>query len=605
MKKFRRIFRYIGLYKGKVFLYVLLTLLGSALSVVSIAMLGPLMSIIFNVKGTTDTAQSMLQKVPGGHILAEELARYVSQGERMNAVLLCCLFIIISIFFKNLFLYLSSRVSVPIRSSIVIHLKNDMYSKILSLPVGYFSEQKKGDIMSRMTNDISQVESSLVNTLEGMIKDPIMVIFYLIAMVTISPSLSVFLLILLPATAFIIGRISRTLKKQSNAAALRVGDSLSILDETLGGIRIIKAFVAEKILNNRFTQLNNSLFGIIKKMAARRDLASPLTELLGVIVLCVIIYFGANLIDKNELEPGDLIAFIAMFAMMINPAKALSSSFFNVQTGSAAIERIEELLNTPIKVEDKGTKKLNSFDQGIEFKNVSFSYNDTPVLKNINLTIPKGKTIALVGSSGAGKSTLADLVPRFHDVSEGEILVDGINIKEYSIQSIRQKIGIVSQEPVLFNDTIGNNIALADPDAKEEAIEKAASIANAMRFIENKPEKFDTNIGDRGAKLSGGEKQRLTIARAVLKNPPILILDEATSSLDTESEKLVQDAINNMMQNRTSIVIAHRLSTVRNADEIIVLNKGEIAERGRHETLMQIPGGIYRKLVDMQGFTKD
>jgi len=599
LKKFRRIFNYIGLYKGKVALYIFLTIVGSALSVVSIAMLGPLMSIIFNVGG--DTAQSLLQKVPGGHLLAQELTEYVNSGERMNAVLLCCVFIITSIFLKNLFLYSSSRVSVPVRSSIVIHLKNDMYSKILKLPVGYFSEQKKGDIMSRMTNDIGQVESSIVNTLEGMIKDPILVISYLAAMIAISPSLSVFLFILLPVTAFIIGRISRTLKKQSNEAAVRVGDTLSILDETLGGIRIIKAFVAEKILKNRFVSLNNTLFGIIKKMAARRDLASPLTELLGVVVLCVIIYFGANLIDKGSLNPGDLIAFIAMFAMMINPAKALSSSFFNVQTGSAAIERIEELLNAPVKVEDMGTKKLEAFESGIEFKNVSFSYNEKLVLRNINLVIPKGKTVALVGSSGAGKSTLADLIPRFHDTTQGEILVDGINIKNYSIQSVREKIGIVSQEPILFNETIGNNIALADPDASMEAIAQAAKIANAHQFIDSKPEKYDTNIGDRGAKLSGGEKQRLTIARAVLKNPLILILDEATSSLDTESERLVQDAINNMMQNRTSIVIAHRLSTVRNADEIVVLNKGEIAERGKHDELMQITGGIYKKLVDMQG----
>lgn len=581
-----------------------LTILASALSVGSIAMLGPLMSIIFNTEGGA-AAQAMLEKNAAGRFVAGMLSDAISSGRQMHAVFLCCVFIICSIFLKNLLLYLSSLISVPVRSSIIIHLKNDMYNKILTLPVSYFSEQRKGDIMSRMTNDAGQIESSIVNTLEGMIKDPIMVLSYLAAMIAISPSLSMFLLILLPATAFIIGRISRTLKKQSNAAAARVGDTLSILDETLGGIRIIKAFCAEKILRNRFITLNNTLLGINKKMAARRDLASPLTELLGVVVLCVIIYFGANLILKGEsLGPGDLIAFIAMFAMMINPAKSLSSSFFNVQAGSAAIERIEELLTTPVHVEDTGTKKLDVFEGGIEFRNVSFSYGDTPILKNINLTIPKGKTVALVGSSGAGKSTLADLIPRFHDVSEGEIFFDGVNIKEYSIESIRRQIGIVSQDPILFNDTIGNNIALADPVASAEDIESAARIANAFRFIENKPEKFNTNIGDRGAKLSGGEKQRLTIARAVLKNPPILILDEATSSLDTESERLVQDAINNMMQNRTSIVIAHRLSTVRNADEIIVLNKGEIAERGQHHTLMQIEGGIYRKLVDMQGLAE-
>ncbi len=603
MKKFRRIFKYIGLYKGKIALYISLTILGSSLSVVSLGMLAPLMSIIFNEPGIG--GQNILKKLPGGDFLGKELVRLVNEGHQMQAVLICCILVIVSIFLKNLLLYLSSLLSVPVRSSITIHLKNDMYAKVLSLPVGYFSDQRKGDIMSRMTNDAALVESSIINTMEGMIKDPVSVISYLVAMVAISPSLAMFLLILLPATAFIIGRISRTLKKQSNAASLRIGDTLAILDETLTGIRIIKAFCAEKIMNNRFVTLNNTLLGINKKMAARRDLASPLTELLGVSVLCIIIYFGANLIlTGDSLTAGDLIAFIAIFAMMINPAKSLSTSFFNVQAGSAAVERIEELLNTPVNVEDNGKQQLASFDQGIEFRNVSFSYNETPILKNINLTIPKGKTVALVGSSGAGKSTLADLVPRFHDVTDGEILVDGVNIKEYSIQSIREHIGIVSQEPILFNDTIGNNITLAYPDASQDEIESAAKVANAFRFIDGKPEKFETNIGDRGAKLSGGEKQRVTIARAVLKNPPILILDEATSSLDTESERLVQDAINNMMQNRTSLVIAHRLSTVRNADEIIVLNKGEIAERGKHHELMQIEGGIYRKLVDMQELGK-
>jgi len=603
LKKFRRIFKYIGLYKGKIALYISLTILGSSLSVVSLGMLAPLMSIIFNEPGIG--GQNILKKLPGGDFLGKELVRLVNEGHQMQAVLICCILVIVSIFLKNLLLYLSSLLSVPVRSSITIHLKNDMYAKVLSLPVGYFSDQRKGDIMSRMTNDAALVESSIINTMEGMIKDPVSVISYLVAMVAISPSLAMFLLILLPATAFIIGRISRTLKKQSNAASLRIGDTLAILDETLTGIRIIKAFCAEKIMNNRFVTLNNTLLGINKKMAARRDLASPLTELLGVSVLCIIIYFGANLIlTGDSLTAGDLIAFIAIFAMMINPAKSLSTSFFNVQAGSAAVERIEELLNTPVNVEDNGKQQLASFDQGIEFRNVSFSYNETPILKNINLTIPKGKTVALVGSSGAGKSTLADLVPRFHDVTDGEILVDGVNIKEYSIQSIREHIGIVSQEPILFNDTIGNNITLAYPDASQDEIESAAKVANAFRFIDGKPEKFETNIGDRGAKLSGGEKQRVTIARAVLKNPPILILDEATSSLDTESERLVQDAINNMMQNRTSLVIAHRLSTVRNADEIIVLNKGEIAERGKHHELMQIEGGIYRKLVDMQELGK-
>jgi subfamily B ATP-binding cassette protein MsbA len=455
--------------------------------------------------------------------------------------------------------------------------------------------------MSRMTNDVSEIESSIVSTMEGLIKDPVLVLSYLATLIYISPTLSLFLLVLLPVTAFIIGRISRTLKKQSSASSVRVGETLSILDETLGGIRVIKAFSAELLVKDRFESLNHSLFNISKKMSARRDLASPLTELLGVIVLCVILYFGGGLVlHSNTLNGGDLIAYIAIFSLMINPAKTLSTSFFNVQRGAAAIERIEELLASPVVIEDTGTKKLECFNGQIEFKNVHFSYADKSVLRNISFVIPKGKTVALVGSSGAGKSTLADLVPRFHDVTDGEVLIDGVNIKEYNLASVRKHISIVTQEPILFNETVAGNIALGMNNAAMEDIEQAAKVANAYNFIQSKKNKFNTNIGDRGNKLSGGEKQRVTIARALLKNPPILILDEATSSLDTESERLVQDAVYKMMQNRTSLVIAHRLSTVRHADEIIVLDKGEIAERGSHGELMQIENGIYRKLVTMQ-----
>ncbi|PZP46671.1 MAG: antibiotic ABC transporter ATP-binding protein [Pseudopedobacter saltans] len=600
LKKFNRLFKYIGMYKAKIALYLTLTIIASALSVGSIATLAPLMSIIFMPENGGAQIGGKTMK-----LFTDYLSGSIQVHGQLYAVLLCCAFIIITTFLKNLFLYWSSVISVPVRSSITIHLKNDMYHKILSLPVGYFSDQKKGDIMARMANDANIVEGSIINTMEGLIKDPIMVISYLVMMISISPKLSIFLLLLLPLTAFVIGRISRSLKRQSSAASERTGEILSILDETLGGIRVIKAFCAEKILNSKFVRMNNTLLNINKKMSRRRDLASPLTELLGVVVLCIIIYFGANLIIKGQgLTGGDLIAYIAMFAMLINPAKSLSSSFFNVQLGAAAVERIEELLETPVAIPDEGTKKLDYFEGEIEFRNVSFGYNEHTVLKNINLRIPKGKTVALVGSSGAGKSTLADLVTRFHDVTSGEVLFDGINIKNYSIQSVRQKVGIVTQEPILFNDTIANNITLGKPDASKDEIIQAAKIANAYNFIENKPEKFDTNIGDRGGKLSGGERQRVTIARAVLSNPPILILDEATSSLDTESERVVQDAINNMMQNRTSLVIAHRLSTIRNADEIIVLDKGEIKERGTHDNLINIENGIYRKLVKMQGLGK-
>jgi subfamily B ATP-binding cassette protein MsbA len=375
-----------------------------------------------------------------------------------------------------------------------------------------------------------------------------------------------------------------------------------VLDETLGGLRVIKAFNAEKVLQTRFNTTNDNLFHLRNKMQFRRDLASPLSELLGVMVLCGILWFGGRLVLGGSvgLEAEAFIMYVGIFTQIINPSKALSSSFYNMQKGSAAIARIEEVLNAPVKVEENiNGLQLSAFKKSIEFKNVSFSYEDKVILKNINLKIEKGKTVALVGSSGAGKSTLADLIPRFHDVTSGELLIDGVNIKDYSLFTVRKQMGIVTQEPILFNDTIANNIALGMENASAEQIENAARIANAHDYIKQKEESYTSNIGDRGGKLSGGERQRLTIARAVLKNPPILILDEATSALDTESERLVQDAINNMMQNRTSIVIAHRLSTIRHADEIVVMQKGEIAERGTHDGLLA-QAGIYKKLVDMQ-----
>ncbi|MBC7689974.1 MAG: ABC transporter ATP-binding protein [Aquabacterium sp.] len=596
MRNFFRIFKYIHIPKNKLSLYALYTLLATVFSLLSIGMLSPFMNIIFKPEDAAGTLQS---NSVGG---LKNYLEPIIEKDKLTGLAIICVVIVIATLLKNLFLYLSYYISTPMRNEILSSFRIRLYDKILRLPVSFFTTQKKGDVMSRMTGDIAEIQSSIVQTLEGFIKDPVTILGFLIYMVYLSPKLSLFLLILLPLTALIIGRISKRLKKQSGEYSVIAGENLSHVEETLGGIKVIKAFTAEGRMMNKFIQTNNQLFVILNKMTKRRDLASPLTEVLGVLVLCIILYVGGRLVFSpgKELASGDLMPFIVSFAMMINPAKNLSTTFSNIQRGMGAIERLEEILNAPVLVEDKPNAiQFKQFDNAIEFKNVNFSYQDKAVLKAINLTIEKGKMVALVGSSGAGKSTLADLIPRFHDVSTGGIFIDGKNIKDYTLESLRKQMSIVTQEPVLFNDTIANNIALGNVNATIEDITQAAKIANAHSFIVNKEDGYNTNIGDRGMKLSGGERQRITIARALLQNPPILILDEATSSLDTESERLVQDAIIHLMQDRTSLVIAHRLSTIRNADEIIVLQKGEIIERGTHDSLIA-QNGFYRKLVEMQ-----
>ncbi len=512
-----------------------------------------------------------------------------------------CLSIITAVLLKNLFLYLSFYFLAPIRNAVTRKYSKLLYNKILQLPIGYFTEQRKGDILSRSSNDIAELESSIIGALEGLIKEPLNIIGIIIVLFAISVKLTLFVFVLLPLAGFVVGRIGRSLKKQTNKAQVKWGEIMSQMEETLTGLRIIKAFNAEGRVKKNFFGLIDEIFLIKNKILYRRDLASPLSESLGVIILCCVLWFGGKLVISGEILSGSsFIGYVALFSQIINPSKALSQAAYNVNRGIATLDRLNEVLEAPVVVEEPAHPiEIQGFNQEIVFKNIAFSYQDTTILNQINLTIQKGKTIALVGSSGAGKSTLADLVPRFHDVTEGELLIDGNNIKNYSLNSLRKQISIVTQEPILFNDTIAANIALGKPEATEAEIIEAAKIANAYDFISKKEEGFNTIIGDRGSKLSGGERQRLTIARAVLKNPPILILDEATSALDTESEKLVQDAINNMMKNRTSIVIAHRLSTIRHADEIIVLQKGSIVERGNHETLLA-QGGYYKKLIEMQ-----
>ncbi|MBS1918969.1 MAG: ABC transporter ATP-binding protein [Bacteroidetes bacterium] len=598
MKQYSRIFKYLRVYKAKIFLYFFCTLLSILFSIISIGMLMPFLQLIFlgNKAGiTTSSSNAIIQWIN------DFLNNSISTRGNIPTLGFICLLMISFIVLKNLFLYLSYYVLNPLKNGVVNRLREDLYDKLLQLPIGFFTEKRKGDLMSRMTTDVAEVETSVVGTLEGWIRDPMTIIVTLAVLFLISVQLTMFILIMIPLLGLVIGRITRSLKKHSALAATKYGETLSILDETIGGLRVVKAFTIEKIVRNKFFTINKELLTAKNKVSNRRDLASPLSEVLGVILFTAVLYYGGRLVLKGHfLEASVFLGFLGIFYNIINPAKTLSTSFSNMRKGAAAINRIEEVLNTPVTVDDNPNgKKITSFKYKVEFKNVSFAYADAIILENVSLTIEKGKTIALVGSSGAGKSTLADLVPRFHDVTGGELLIDSVNIKDYSLQSLRSQMSIVTQEPILFNDTIANNIALGYQGASRDEIIQAAKIANAHDFIMQKEQGYDTNIGDRGNKLSGGEKQRLTIARAVLKNPPILILDEATSSLDTESERLVQDAINNMMQNRTSIVIAHRLSTIRHADEIIVLQKGKIVERGTHEELLS-QNGFYKKLVEMQ-----
>ena len=562
----------------------------------SLGMLSPFLQLI--IYG--DNKLPIESKAVGGLINYIEYLR--DSKSPLFALGMVCLIIVMSNLLSNIFRYLSYYISTPVRNDVLSGFRTKLYNKILKLPISFYTDQRKGDLMNRMIGDVGEIQSSIVMAMEGLIKDPLTIIAFLIYMVYLSPVLSLALLVLLPVTALIIGRLSKKLKRQSVEYSIASAESLSHVEETLGGIKVIKAFSAENSMMDKFKIGNKNIFTVLNAMTRRRDLASPLTEVLGVAVLSCILFFGGYLIfqQSNQLIKADLIPFITTFAMMINPAKNLSNTFSNIQRGLGAIDRVEDILNGPIVIENKPNAiALKGFENSIEFKNVTFKYDDITILKNINFKIEKGKTVALVGSSGAGKSTLVDLVPRFHDVTEGEILIDGINIKDYSIESLRKQMSFVTQEPILFNETIANNIALGNKDTSMEEITNAAKIANAHNFIVSKEEGYHTNIGDRGNKLSGGERQRVTIARAVLQNPPILILDEATSSLDTESERLVQDAIINLMQDRTSIVIAHRLSTIKNADEIIVMQKGEIIERGTHESLIAL-SGFYKKLVEMQ-----
>jgi subfamily B ATP-binding cassette protein MsbA len=614
MKKFFGVLRYVKGYWNYGILNILFNILSVIFGLFSLTMLFPFLQVLLLTKDEViqETYNKGVQPFAMNASWMTDFVNYnlssiIIKHGKLDALALICLFVIISIFLKNLFRYLGMFFIAPIRNGVVRDMRNKMYDKVLRLPLSYYSEERKGDIMSRMTADVQEVEWSIMQSLEMIFREPLTIIIYLAFMVKISPQLSFFSFVLLPLSGLMIGRIGKSLRRSSAKSKEKMGLLLSIMEETLGGLRIIKGFNAEKKMNDHFRNENQQYTDISVKMYRKTDLSSPLSEFLGVTVMVVILYYGGKLVLGNDpsMTGSILILYIASFSQLLAPAKSFTTAYYNVQKGLASGERIDKILNAEINIQDaKDAHSIQSFQKEIEYKNVSFAYREGEVgwvLNGINLKIAKGKTIALVGQSGSGKTTLADMLPRFYDTTQGEILIDGQNIKTLKLHDLRALMGIVTQESILFNDTVYSNIAFGIENVTEQQVIEAAKIANAHEFISQMPEGYQTNIGDRGSKLSGGQRQRMSIARAVLKNPPILILDEATSALDTESERLVQDALNKLMKNRTSVVIAHRLSTIQHADEIIVMQKGQLIERGTHNELL-LRNGAYKKLHDLQAF---
>ncbi|WP_411894519.1 ABC transporter ATP-binding protein [Winogradskyella sp. A2] len=607
MDYIKKLARFIIPYKRYGILNIISNIFYALFSTLAMVSLMPMINVLFG-EGKKVTQKPIYAGIRSLKDYVENFINYIitSTSDQFGPQrsLLYMIILIISLFLlKNLFNYLGLYFITFLRNGVLKDLRNEIYTKVTSLPISYYSEKKKGDIIARISGDVNEVKNSLLAILELIVKEPLTILFAIVAMFTISVKLTIFVFLFIPISGFIISRIGKSLKKKSDRVQREQGVFLSTLEETLGGLKVIKGFNAEERFNNRFKESTNRFYNFSNTLINRQNLASPTSEFLGIVTIAALLWYGGSMVlVEKTLSGGAFIGYMALAYQILTPAKAISKASYKVKAGNAAADRVLEILNTESPLEDRPNAKVKeSFDSEIKLNNVSFKYEDDLVLKNFDLTVTKGKSVALVGQSGSGKSTIANLVTRFYDVNEGSIKIDGENIKELTKHSLRNLMGLVTQDSILFNDSIKNNVLLGREDASDAEIIDALKIANAWEFIKDMSQGIETNIGDSGNKLSGGQKQRLSIARAVLKNPPIMILDEATSALDTESERLVQEALENMMRNRTSIVIAHRLSTIQNADLIVVMQKGEIAEQGTHKELIN-KDGVYKKLVEMQSF---
>lgn len=606
MKLYLRIFGYSPTLVLRVVQFFVCSVLSIIFSVVNLTLAIPLLDVLFT-QGKSQSGK--LTPLPDFSLSIDYFtgtfkhyfSKIVTEQGPQQALIFVCVSIVLSMLITNVFRYMERMAASRIKVDVVKNLRMHYFKNVSRLHLGYFSDQRKGDLMSRFTNDVAEVENSVMNSLKFVLKEPITIIVYFTVLFIMSAKLTLFTLILLPVTGGILAEIIKRLKRKAHQSQESLGRIVNTLDETFGGMRVVTAFNAQRFVYNKLDAETSYHRKVNLSIARKNELASPVSETLGVLIVATILYYGALMVLNNEgMAPGVFMAFLALFASIIQPAKNFSNGITSVQKGTVAAERIFTIIDTEPLIKSKpDAVVLGTFKEGIEFRNMSFAYDKEPVLKNINLTVAKGKTIALVGPSGGGKSTLADLVPRFYDPTAGDILLDGISLRDYDVESLREQMGIVTQESILFNDTIFNNIAFGMENVREEDVIQAARVANAHDFIMQTENGYQTLIGERGSKLSGGQRQRLSIARAVLKNPPILILDEATSALDSESERLVQDALNNLMKNRTSIVIAHRLSTIQHADEIVVIQNGHIVEQGGHEELIR-QSGVYRKLSEIQ-----